>query len=158
MREKWSFYVSVMIRTTGMQTFGWYLMISIMANHAPRRVGGPCIFSYLSCVQVLLYCVRRRAGPCSVHMLKWVWWVCFDLFPDWHVYDYLSSYPNPPAHTFLLALWFLNLLAVNICLGTFFFFNKPLIKHTQKHTKTQKYRCHFTHTHTHTHTLTWVFV
>ncbi len=82
------------------------------------------------------------------------------------VYDYLSSYPTP-THTFPLPCDFW-IYCCQYLLGDFFF-NKPLIKHTQthknnaaiSHTQTHRSVCWrqehgvlSTHTHTHTYTST----
>lgn len=48
-----------------MQTFSYYFTISVMANHATRQLDSPCIFSYLSCVQVLPYSIRGHAEQCT---------------------------------------------------------------------------------------------
>ena len=109
-----------------MQTFCCYFMISVIANHAPRRLGGTCICLIWA---VLSYGIRGFDVQCThaeVSVMRVFW-----PFAEGFVYDYLSSYPclPHPTHTiplpcdFWIYLW---------SIFAWRFVNKPLIKHTDK--------------------------
>lgn len=126
----------------------------VMANHAPRRLDGPCI-SLISAAAIQYQGTRRAVhtcrSDCDEYVLTFFCWVMCLWLP------FILSYQPPLTPSCYLVISE-STHSQYLLWGVFFY--KLLIKHTD----TQTYCCHFTHwrrrwvlsTHTHTYTDHWL--